>query len=279
MKTKINDCYNEKYYYIIIGLEKIDNTWLDQYPDLKLIVKRGIGVDNIDLDECKRRDIIVCNTPDAPSNAVAELTICQMLNMLRKVPQAGLDRWNRYVGRELSECMVGIIGYGRIGLSVDMILRNGFFCFTYVNDIKNIDFPNTSLKYGYETTIERIYKECDIITLHIPLKDKTIDNTNFITKKELDMMKPNVRLLNMSRGGIINESDLYEWLKTHKKATCAIDSYVKEPYNEKLRQLKNIYLTPHLGSCTVTSKEAMQKQAEEEAQRYLSGKDLLNRVI
>ena len=93
----------------IVGLIPIDRKWIDERPGLKLIIKRGIGVDNFDLDYCKQKGIIVCNTPDAPSNAVAELTIMQMINMLRKAQNVSeqvirKEKWNRYIGRELKDC-------------------------------------------------------------------------------------------------------------------------------------------------------------------------------
>ena len=93
------------------------------------------------------------------------------------------------------------------------------------------------------------------------------------------MMKPDVRLLNLSRGGIINEEDLYNWLKVNKKACVALDSYNEEAYQGKLCELGNVYLTPHLGSCTVTSKTAMKEQAEEIDKMYLNEGKVRNRVV
>jgi D-3-phosphoglycerate dehydrogenase len=197
--------------------------------------------------------------------------------MLRKVQNVSNqllneEKWNRYIGRELSECKVGIVGNGRIGKIVSTMLQ-GFGCNWIVYDIIIQNCP-----YYYKP-FEEILTTCDIITLHIPLKNDEIDNTNFITKKELDMMKPNVRLLNMSRGGIINEPDLIAWLKERPKACAAIDSYVSEEYHGELCKLGNAYLTPHLGSCTVTSKERMQSEAVEEVQRFIDGKPLKERLV
>ena len=93
------------------------------------------------------------------------------------------------------------------------------------------------------------------------------------------MMKPNVRLLNMSRGGIVNEEDLYNWLKINKKACVALDSYSEEAYKGKLCELGNVYLTPHLGSCTETSKKAMSDEAEDIKKMYLSNGKVRNRVV
>ena len=266
--------------WAIVGLEKIDSVYLDKNSGLKLIVKRGSGVDNIDLAECKKRGVMVSRTPDAPANAVAELTICQMLNMLRKVQNVSnqllnQEKWNRYIGRELSSCKIGIIGLGRIGkLVFEKLMRWTQSDMLHYNDLIVPD-----KKYGYYKPLNEILTTCDIITLHIPLKNDEVDNTNFISIKELNMMKPNVRLLNMSRGGIINEPDLITWLKTHLKACVALDSYVEEAYHGELCKLGNVYLTPHIGSCTVTSKERMHSEAVEEVQRFVEGKPLKERII
>ena len=263
----------------IVGLIPINKQWIDAHPDLELIIKRGIGVDNFDLGYCKEKGIIVCNTPDAPSNAVAELTICQMMNMLRKVQNVSnqvirKERWNRYIGRELRDCKVGIIGLGRCGnLVAFKLTRMTGHNMLWFNDIK----PNQT-EYGYKP-LDYILKNCDVITIHIPLKDKGIDNTDFISKKELDMMKPNVRLLNLSRGGIINEDDLYNWLKDNKKACVALDSFVNEAYEGVLCELGNVYLTPHMASCTETSKKAMMNEAEFIKERYLLIGKVRNRVL
>ncbi len=267
---------------IIVGLEKIDSAWLDNKPDLELIVKRGIGVDSIDLTECQNRGIIVCNTPDAPSNAVAELTICQMINMLRKMQNVSeqvmrKEKWNRYIGRELQYCYVGIIGVGRIGKLVVDKLESLTKMKILINDIDSRKVWENILIQP--RSLQDIYRECDIISIHIPLKDDFVNNKDFITRKHLDMMKPDVRLLNLSRGGIINEEDLYRWLKVNKKACVALDSYDNEAYEGKLCELGNVYLTPHLGSCTETSKRDMKEKAEEIEQMYINTGKVINRVV
>jgi D-3-phosphoglycerate dehydrogenase len=261
---------------IVAGTEKYDKDALDMAPELKFISRVGIGTDGIDFDECRERGIIVCNTPYAPSNAVAELAIMQMLNMLRKVQNVSEDmlrreKWNRYIGRELKSCKVGIIGFGRCGKLVYEKLISFTPADVLINDIIEIDQTNC--------TKEQIYQDCDIITIHVPLKDETIDNHNFITRKELDMMKPDVRLLNLSRGGIINEKDLYEWLKDNPKACAAVDAFEKEPYHDKLATLGNAYLTPHIGSCTIQSRYDMEVGAAKTVHNYMHKNDIQNRVV
>jgi len=250
---------------IISGTEIYDQDVLEVAHNLKIISRAGIGVDNVDLEYCRKKGITVTNTPDAPSQAVAELTICQIINMLRKVQNVDVkyDKWNRYIGRQLSDCIVGIIGCGRIGRKLIQLIKAFESPRIFVNDIDtNLMLSLENICHGViAATKETILKDSDIISLHIPLKDEHINNTDYITEKELLMMKPNVRLLNMSRGGIINEEDLYQWLTSHPKATAAIDSFKNESYEGKLKKCGNAYLTPHIGSCTESSRLCMEMGA------------------
>lgn len=262
---------------IIAGTEKYDNEILDLVPNLKMISRVGIGLDSVDLEECKKRGIVVTYTPDAPSNSVAELTICQMLNMLRNVSNVSNNlknnHWNRYIGKEISSCIIGIIGFGRIGKRV----FNKLYGFN-VNDVFINDVDDNVL-YGMEVfsrSKEFIYKNCDIITIHIPLSE---DSYNLITKKELNIMKKDACLINMSRGGIIKEDDLYNHLIKNKDFYASIDVFENEPYDGLLCKLNNAYLTPHLGSCSVESRYKMEHGAVIEIKSYLENSNFKNRVI
>ncbi len=259
---------------IIAGTENYNKEVLDNAPNLKLISRVGVGFDNIDFNETNKRNIIVTYTPDAPSNAVAELTICQMLNLLRKVPTVN-KTWNRYIGRELSDCNVGIIGYGRIGSLVANKL-NRFNTNIYINDIdKNV--MNRAKVYSSAIPIEKndLFEVCDIITIHIPLNS---NNVNYITKKELSLMKKDVCLINTSRGGILNENDVFNWLNNNENVSAAIDVFETEPYDGILNQCKNAYLTPHIGSCTTTSRNDMERSAIIEVENFIND-NVLNNVL
>lgn len=265
---------------IIAGTEKYNSERLDICRNLKMISRLGIGIDSVDLNECLKRNIIVTNTPDAPSNAAAELTIGQMFNMLRHIQYVSQDirqgKWNRYIGREIKYCNIGIIGFGRIGSMVAKKLsgldipKNNLF----INDIIE-DLMNTQ-EIGMPSSKEYIWKNSDIITIHIPLNEK---NRNFITKKEFSLMKTNALLINAARGGIINESDLYDWLSKNKNVAAAIDTFENEPYQEKLLSLDNVYLTPHIGSCTEKSRFEMEVGAVKEALNFINKREFNNRVI
>jgi len=254
---------------IIAGTELYDVEALDCAPKLKMISRVGIGLDSVDLQECQDRAIIVKYTPDAPSNAVAELAISQMLNMLRRVTwvdsRIRQQHWNRFIGRDIRDCNVGIIGIGRIGGLVIEKLQGLKPRRIYINDI--IPSRMHDKQRCEPATKYQIMSKCDIITVHIPLSEET---TNFIKKDEFDMMKPDACLINMARGGIVDEGDLYEWLCRHPDASAAIDTFIKEPYTGELRTLPNAYLTPHLGSCTRKSRFDMECGAVEEVLNYLS---------
>ncbi len=242
---------------ILAGTEKYDLETLSYCPSLQCISRVGIGVDGIDFEECARKGITVLNTPDAPSNAVAELTLGHMLNMLRKIPY--MDQkirqgiWERHIGKDLSESTVGIIGYGRIGKLVYKKLSGFTPKAIYVNDIDKNQLKE--LDDSQIASLETILRESDIITIHIPLDEKS---KNLITKREFDYMKNEAALINTSRGGIIDEEDLVNWLMSNPLASAAVDTFLDEPYHGKLINLENCHLSPHAGSCTEKSRLDME---------------------
>jgi phosphoglycerate dehydrogenase-like enzyme len=158
---------------------------------------------------------------------------------------------------------VGIIGYGRIGKLVFKKL-SGFGSKILVNDIdknqlKDLDKTNIA-------SLKKILNEADIITIHIPLTKK---NKHFISKKQLMKMKKNAVLINTARGEIVNNKWLYDWLKKNPHVSAAIDVFKIEPYNGKLKELKNCYLTPHAGSCTEKSRYLMEVRAVKNAIKFI----------
>jgi len=264
--------------YIIAGVEKYDKEVLEYAPNLKLIARVGIGLNAIDLDECKKRGIAVTYTPNAPSNAVAELTIAQILNGLRYISQADKlirnNAWERFIGREIENVKIGIIGFGRIGkLVYDKINKLGAKEIL-VNDIDHSQFQN--YPEAKKASKEEIIKNCDVITLHIPLENETI---NFIKKEDFQKMKPNAVLINNSRGKIVNESDLYAWLHTNPNAFTALDTYEKEPYSGSLSNLGNILFSAHMGSCSEKSRNDMEGGALAEVLNAIHGRSFKNQVI
>ena len=195
---------------IIAGTEPITNSVMDKARKLRLISRVGIGLDSVDLLGARRRGISVSYTPDAPSPAVAELTIGMMVSLLRKVQQSNCGmrsrEWKRYMGSRLSECVIGIIGVGRIGKRVIKHLETFGCKQILVNDIVKPDLADLDCLYEW-CDKKTIFRKADVISLHLPL---TVKTKNLIRKTEIESMKPEAVLINTSRGGIINESDLYE---------------------------------------------------------------------
>ena len=261
---------------IIAGTETYDAMQLDLCKNLKMIARAGVGLDSIDIEECKRRKIIVTNTPDAPTNAVAELAVLQILSLLRRNHivdrKMRENKWKRYTGRELKDCCVGVIGNGRIGSSV--IKKIEAFnpkriLYTDLDPKREIFSSHTW------SNKEDILRECDVITIHMPLSSNSV---NYIGKEELSLVKNNAVLINTSRGGIINEKNLHQWLSSNPEASAAVDVFENEPYDGRLLELTNVLLSPHFGPCTTTSRAAMESGAVREVLNFLCGTPPTNEV-
>ncbi|MHC4423450.1 MAG: phosphoglycerate dehydrogenase [Planctomycetota bacterium] len=233
---------------------------------LKGIARAGVGVDNIDIPEATRKGILVMNTPGGNTLSAAEHTMALMLSMSRNVVPAcnslKSGAWDRkkYMGNQLNGKVLGVIGLGRIGTAVAEMAR-GF-------NMKILGYdplasPPNAEKLGIEFTddLERVFRQADYITVHVPRNKQTL---NLIDAEQINMMKPTVRLLNCSRGGIINEDALYDALAQGRIAGAALDVYSKEPpENTRFAELNNCLVTPHLGAST---REAQVEVAVEAAQ-------------
>lgn len=263
----------EDYSVLIAGTEPITTKVMDRAPNLRMISRVGIGVDNVDLVAARQRGILVSNTPEAPAPAIAELTIGFMLSLLRLIPQS--DRnirngvWQKIMGRRLSEMTVGVIGVGRVGKRVIQLLA-GFGSSVMAYDT----VPD--LKFGTENNVcwadkEVIYREADIITLHLPMTPLT---KNLITHQEIAMMKPDVLLINTSRGNMIDEHGLTMAIQDNRVGGAAIDVFAQEPYSGELAKLERCVLTPHIGSMSRDCRNRMELEATEEVIRFFRGEPL-----
>ncbi|WP_152058015.1 phosphoglycerate dehydrogenase [Aliarcobacter butzleri] len=242
---------------IIVGLEPIDKEVLEQCPNLKIVSKYGVGLNNIDLEACKKRDITIGWTGGVNKLSVAEMTLGYMLMLCRNLFITSNELkngiWNKSGGFQLSGKRVGIIGVGHIGKEVIRLLKP-FNCEILVNDIINQEeyYKENNLK---EVSKEEIFKTCDIVTIHTPF-DSTTDN--LINKKVFETMKNSSFIINSARGGIINEDDLKYALQNNLIAGAAIDAYVEEPPTDKeLLSLANLICTPHIGGNAQEAVEAM----------------------
>jgi D-3-phosphoglycerate dehydrogenase / 2-oxoglutarate reductase len=263
---------------LIAGTEQITNKVMSQAPKLKLISRVGIGLDSIDLNAAKKRGIKISYTPDAPAPAVAELTLSMILTLLRSVHVSNLQmhhgKWERIFGRRLTDVTVGIIGVGRIGTHLLRCMGG----FGKINILANDIMPNDQLNRDFNlewVTKDQIYKESDIVSLHLPLTPLT---RNMICREQLLQMKKEAFVINTSRGGIINEDDLHKAMAEGHLGGAAIDVFEDEPYTGKLIEIDRCLLTAHMGSMSIDCRSQMEIEATEEAIRFLAGKPLQNEV-
>ncbi|TGK48580.1 phosphoglycerate dehydrogenase [Leptospira bouyouniensis] len=268
---------------IIAGTEDL-TPLIQKNPGLKIISRVGIGLDSVPLQLCRDKNITVAYTPDAVTMAVVELTIGLMVSLTRKVHLANFELrrggWSRYTGKRLGESVIGLIGLGRVGSNVLRILKEFRPKEILVNDLKNKSkeiqeiMQDTGLKVR-QVDKEEIYKNADIISLHVPLTNLT---RNMIGKTEFSLMNESTFVINTARGGIVNESDLFHAIKSEQIAGASIDVFEKEPYKGNLIELENIILTEHMGSCSFDCRYLMEFGAASEVVRFFKGEPLLNPV-
>ncbi|MDD3774879.1 MAG: phosphoglycerate dehydrogenase [Sulfurovaceae bacterium] len=246
----------------------VDEALLIKATKLTAVVRAGVGVDNVDIDGCSKRGIVVMNVPTANTIAAVELTMTHMLSCVRQFPYAHNnlknDRvWRRqdWYGTELKDKKLGIIGFGNIGSRVGV--RAKAFEMDVIAYDPYIDSSKaTNVDIAYTTNFDDILA-CDIITIHTPKTEETI---GMIGKKEIAKMKDGVILINCARGGLYEEEALLEGLKSGKIAMAGIDVFDKEPAtNHPLLDLNNVTVTPHLGANTLESQENIAIQAAENA--------------
>ncbi len=233
---------------------------------LKGVARAGVGVDNIDIAEATKKGVIVMNTPGGNTLSAAEHTMALMLSLSRNVVPACNSlkdgAWDRkkYTGNQLSGKTIGVIGLGRIGMAV-VRMALGFNMKVLGYDPFAVPKEAEELGIGVTENLEEIYSKADYITLHIPRNEQTL---NMISAEELKMMKPNARIVNCARGGIINEADLYAALKAGTIAGAALDVFPTEPPEDTgFKDIVNCLVTPHLGAST---EEAQIEVAVEAAQ-------------
>jgi len=245
---------------IVAGVEPLTARVMDALPHLKCISRVGIGMDSVDLKYAAEKGIIVKNTPDGPTRAVAELTLGMTLSLLRRIPQAHYDLknkvWKKQTGNLFLNKVVGVVGLGRIGKLVSQMFRAlgnpviGFDPYADKTWAANIDVELMDL--------ETLLTKADILTIHVPGNE---DGSAVIGEKEIELLKAGAFLINISRGGIVDEAALYTALANKKLAGAAIDVFSEEPYAGPLCDLDNVVLTPHLGSYAEEGKLLMEIDA------------------
>lgn len=253
---------------VIVGLDTIDADVLDNCPNIKIIAKYGVGLNNLDIPVIEERGIKIGWTGGVNRLSVAEMTLGYMLMLCRNLYLTSnllkQGTWKKAGGFQLSGKTIGVIGVGFIGKEVIRLLQP-FGCKIWVNDIINQDeyYQSNGL---IEKTKEEIYQGADIITIHTPYDDTT---ANLINEKVFVQMKTSSIVLNSARGGIINENDLKHALLNGEIAGAAIDAYAIEPPEDtELIQIPSLITTPHIGGNSVEAVEAMGMSAIQHVKRF-----------
>jgi D-3-phosphoglycerate dehydrogenase len=258
------------YEALIAATEPITERVLERATNLRLIARVGIGLDSVALRAARARGIAVTYTPAAPSPAVAELAVGQMLALLRQTPTANQEIregiWKRRIGRRLGLMTVGVIGVGRIGRRVIQHLK-GWSPQILAHDIRE-DLDFSGMTGCTWTDAETIYRRADIITLHVPLTRRT---RGMIGERQLAMMKPEAIFINTARGELVDEAALTRALRANPRFSAAIDVFEKEPYDGELIGLENCLLSSHMGSATRDCRLRMELEAAQEVVRHFNG--------
>ena len=247
----------------IIGLDKIDASILEFCPRLKIISKYGVGIDNIDFEDCFKYGVKVVYPKGINKRSVAEMAVGMMIGLSRNLYVGSnalkSKQWIKNGGFEISGKTVGIIGFGHIGKDVVGLLQP-FGCRIIVNDINPDVFKNLQYKVN-QSSKEDLYSNSDIISIHTPL---TNDTRNMINNATISKMKDGVILLNTARGGIIDEHHVAQAIRQCKIAGLGIDAYeVEPPYDSSLLDFPNVYCTPHIGGNSQEAVAAMGEAAIE----------------
>lgn len=247
--------------------DKIDKEVLAACPNLKIISNYAVGVDNVDLSAAAERGVIVTNTPDVLTEAVAEHTIALMLAAGRRVVEA--DRFMRagrykmweadlFLGKQFKGSVLGILGCGRIGTRVAEIASLGFGMEIIYYDARRN--PEIEKHLGAKFVDQAdLVGQADVLSIHVPLTEST---RHLVDAAKFSQMKPDAILVNTSRGSIIDEAALVEALRNKTIAAAGLDVFENEPNMAPgLAELDNVVVTPHIASATVTARDDMARLA------------------
>ena len=254
---------------IVAGLESLNATVLQSATALKVIARVGVGLDSVDLTTAAKLGITVLNTPDAPTSAVAELTIGHILGLLRNIAatdrQIRNSKWQGQMGQLLETKTVGVVGFGRIGQRVAKLL-GAFGAKVVVCD------PHMSTKDFANLSLDELCREVDVLTLHLPYD---ADSHHLIGEKQFNLMKKGSFFVNISRGGLVDEQALFNALDSGHLAGAALDCFEQEPYSGALSKLENVQMTAHMGTYARETRDRMEQEASRLLVEALRAKKLL----
>jgi len=249
--------------------------------NVKVIGRAGIGVDNIDVDNCSRRGVVVMNTPFGNTITTAELAISHLLAAARQISQASAStkagKWekSRFMGMELTGKKAGVIGAGNIGAIVCDRLK-GLHMSVYVYDPFISDDRASAMGVIKVESVAELVEMVDVLTIHVPLLDAT---RNLINAEMIGKMKRGSIIVNCARGGIVDEDALYDAVESGHLRAAALDVFASEPAREnRLFELENVSCTPHIGASTDEAQENVAVQVAEQMADYLVSGAISNAV-
>lgn len=235
---------------LLAGLEPLNETVFSQCPQLKVIARIGIGMDNVDLKAAARHGIRVSNTPQGPTDAVAEMTLAALLSIAHQIIPANSDMhqgiWKKRMGFSVAGLKILVIGYGHIGQKTAELFRK-MQADVLIYDKYQADVSTCTLEEGL--------RAADVVTLHASGKEE------ILTAELLKEVKDGAVLLNSSRGALVQEDALYHALKSGKVSWYWGDVFWQEPYTGKLTECEHAVLTPHISTYTTACRESMEVQA------------------
>lgn len=255
----------------VIGLEAVDAALLEALPNLRIVAKYGVGLDNIDQAACAGRGVAVGWTPGVNAQSVAELALCLMLGLMRNVfftgTQLRAGQWIKRGGRQLSEKTVGVIGVGHAGQALIRLLAP-FGCRVLANDIADRD-AFCAATGAVVASKERIFAEADIVTLHVPL---TADTRHLINIETLSRLRPGAFVINTARGQVVDEAALKSALDSGHLGGAALDVFAEEPPRDRaLIEHPRLVATPHIGGNADEAMLAMGRSAIGHLERFFRG--------
>jgi D-3-phosphoglycerate dehydrogenase len=256
---------------MVAGTEPLTRRVLAGARGLKVVARCGIGLDSVDLAAAGELGIEVTNTPDAPSAAVAELTLGLMLDQLRRISRADRQiragQWKPLMGGLLAARTVGVVGYGRIGRRVSKLVQ-AFGARVLATDAAGVQ-PDGIAE---PCALERLLAEADVVTLHMPSQKGA---GHFLDAARIGRMKRGAVLVNTARGGLVDEDALAEAIREGRLGGAALDTYEKEPYSGPLAELPQLVLTAHMGSYAEESRGIMEREAADNLLKGLAARGLV----
>lgn len=265
--------------------DNIDRTLIESLPNLKVISNFAVGYNNIDIEAAKDRSIVVTNTPGVLTETTADLAFALLLATARRITEVeqeirsgNWDSWSpmQYTGMDVFGATLGIVGMGRIGEAVARRAKGFDMNVLYHNRSRKLDAEET---YGFTyAELDELLKQSDFVILLTPLTPET---KGLIGERELNMMKETAAIINVARGGIVDEQALYEALASKKIWAAGLDVFEQEPVpvDHPLLTLSNVTVSPHIGSASIRTRQAMMQMNAKDIEAVLENREPKNRIL